>query len=319
MTFSRRPAHSIIAGMAKSVATRKTVRDWISWAENELNAGGVYCGHGTDNTLDEAAWLVGGALALSPIELEAQLGNAVTAAQQTTITALVQQRVATRKPAAYLLHEAWFAGLRFYVDERVIVPRSITGEYIAERFSPWIEASRVKRILDLCTGSGCMAIASARAFPDARVDAVDISADALAVARLNMERHALTDRVRLVQSDLFSALTSERYDVIVTNPPYVGQDEMRALPKEYLHEPALALESGSDGLDAVTRILADAAEHLNAHGILIAEVGNSNVALRSKFPRTPFLWLESATGDDSVFMLTAAQLAKHRRIAASNR
>jgi ribosomal protein L3 glutamine methyltransferase len=306
--------------MAKSVAARKTVRDWISWAETELNGAQVYCGHGTDNARDEAAWLVGGALGLSPQELNAELKSALTLPQQTAIEKLIRQRIETRKPAAYLLREAWFAGHRFYVDERVIVPRSITGEYIAERFAPWIEPERVHRILDLCTGSGCMAIACAHAFPGARVDAADISSDALAVARLNVERHQLTGRVRVLQSDLFSALTGERYDVIVTNPPYVGQAEMRTLPEEYRHEPALALESGRNGLDAISRILAGAAPHLHKDGVLIAEVGNSNEALQSKFPRVPFLWLESAAGDDSVFMLTAAQLAEHRdRIAASTR
>jgi ribosomal protein L3 glutamine methyltransferase len=306
--------------MTKSVATRKTVRDWISWAETELDRGRVYCGHGTDNVLDEAAWLVGGALRLSPDQLEAALGEPVAPPQHAAIETLIRQRIETRKPAAYLLREAWFSGLRFYVDERVIVPRSITGEYIAERFAPWVEAARVHRILDLCTGSGCMAIACAYAFNEAHIDAVDISEDALAVARINVEQHGLTGRVRLLQSDLFSGLSGERYDVIVTNPPYVGHAEMRTLPQEYRHEPALALESGHDGLDAVTRILSEAASHLNPDGILIAEVGNSNEALQSKFAHVPFLWLESATGDDSVFMLTAAQLVQHRdRIAASIR
>lgn len=303
--------------MSESVATGRTVRDWISWAEIELDEGHVYCGHGTDNVLDEAAWLVGGALQLSPDQLDAKLDSVVAPSQQTQIENLIRQRIETRKPAAYLLREAWFAGQRYYVDERVIVPRSITGEYITERFVPWIEPRRVHRILDLCTGSGCMAIACAYAFTDAHVEAVDISTDALAVARINVDKHELTERVRLLQSDLFSALSGERYDVIITNPPYVGQEEMRALPREYRHEPALALESGRDGLDAVTCILTEAAAYLNPQGILIAEVGNSNEVLQSKFPRVPFLWLESAAGDDSVFLLTAEQLAQHR-ITRSN-
>lgn len=294
------------------VVRPNTLRDWIIWAETELESTDIFYGHGTDNPLDEAAWLVGGALALNPDQLETRLKESLTPEQQRAVTELVAQRITTRKPAAYLLHEAWFAGLRFYVDERVIVPRSLTAEYINERFEPWIEAGNVHRILDLCTGSGCMAIACAYAFPNAQVDAVDISADALAVARINVELHDITDRVRLVQSNLFSALAGERYDVIVTNPPYVGHAEMNTLPAEYSHEPVLALESGSDGLEAITTILAEASLHLEESGILIAEVGNSNEALQTKFPHLPFLWLESEIGDDSVFMLTASQLARHR-------
>ncbi len=290
----------------------RSVRDWILWSETELDAAGVYFGHGTDNALDEAAWLVGSALALAPDQLDTHANDVLTAAQKSTVRELVQQRIATRKPAAYLLREAWFAGMKFYVDERVIVPRSLTGEFIREQFQPWIKITRVRRILDLCTGSGCMAIACARAFPQAHVDAVDISEDALAVARINVERHALQQRLQLRRSDLFSALGDERYDIIITNPPYVAGWEMSTLPQEYRHEPALALESGSDGLEAITRILHQALLHLEAEGLLIAEVGNASEALQAAFPEVPFLWLTTAAGDDSVFLLTAAQLAQHR-------
>lgn len=294
----------------KSVDATRTVRDWISWAETELCAAGVYFGHGTDNALDEAAWLVGGALALAPDQLDAHLDDALAPAQEASIRQLIEHRRATRKPAAYLLHQAWFAGLSFYVDERVIVPRSLTGEFIRERFEPWVEPGRARRILDLGTGSGCMAIACARAFPQARVDAVDISEDALAVAGINIERHRLADRLRLFRSDLFSALAGERYDIIVTNPPYVARAEMPALPAEYRHEPRLALESGAEGLDAITRILREAPAHLEPKGVLIAEVGNASERLQAKFPDVPFLWLTTETGDDSVFLLNASQLAR---------
>ncbi len=295
----------------KSLATPRTVRDWILWGETELDAAGVYFGHGTDNALDEAAWLVGSALALAPDQLDAHADDALTAAQKTTVRDLFERRIQSRKPAAYLLKEAWFAGMKFFVDERVIVPRSLTGEFIREHFEPWVDAKRVHRMLDLCTGSGCMAIACANNFPAARVDAVDISADALAVARVNVERHGLTNRVRLLQSDLFSALGHERYDVIITNPPYVAHWEMSTLPDEYRHEPNLALESGTDGLDAIIRILREAPAHLEPTGVLIAEVGNSNETLQAKFPDVPFLWLTTEMGDDSVFLLTATQLTDH--------
>jgi len=297
---------------SKKTTTPRTVRDWILWGETEMGAAGIHFGHGTEYALDEAAWLVGAALAHSPFELDAHLGDVPTPAQQQKVRALIEQRITTRKPAAYLLHEAWFAGRKFYVDERVIVPRSLTGEFIVERFQPWIEAARVQRILDLCTGSGCMAIACAHAFPDAQVDAVDISEDALAVARINVEAHGLAQRARLLRSDLFAALADERYDVIVTNPPYVGHAEMQTLPDEYRHEPQLALESGTDGLDAIIRILRQAPAHLAPHGILVAEVGNSNQALQARFPGVPFLWLTTEAGDDSVFLMTAAELATYR-------
>ena len=292
-------------------APPRTVADFIGWTERRFAGAGLYFGHGTDNPLDEAAWLVGSALKLTPHELEAHLEDEPTPPQQDTIRALVDSRIRTRQPLAYLLKEAWFAGLKFYVDERVIVPRSLTAEFIAERFQPWIDPARVRRILDLCTGSGCMAIACAYAFPEATVDAADISEAALAVARINVEHHGLSERVRLVRSDLFSALKAERYDLIVTNPPYVAQVEMAALPPEYRHEPALALASGAQGLDTVTRILADAPAQLNPGGILVAEVGNSAERLQEKFPAVPFTWLTTSAGDESVFLLTAELLQRY--------
>jgi ribosomal protein L3 glutamine methyltransferase len=193
------------------------------------------------------------------------------------------------------------------------VPRSLTGEFITEQFQPWIDPKRVRRILDLCTGSGCMAIACARAFPKARVDAADLSGEALAVARINVKHHRLGPRVRLVRSNLFQALKGRRYDVIVTNPPYVARAEMKTLPREYRHEPELALVSGRHGLDAIVRILAEAPRHLNPGGILVGEVGNSAPTLQRKFPSVPFVWLTTSTGDESVFLLTAEQLEQHQK------
>lgn len=297
----------------KSIDKSRSVREIIRAVKQRLDKARVYCGHGTDNTLDEAAWLVGGALKWTPAELDARIDTTIDDAGRAAIDALVEQRVRTRKPTAYLLNEAWFAGRRFYVDERVIVPRSLTGEFILERFTPWIEGSRVRRLLDLCTGSGCMAIACAYAFPEARIDAADLSSDALAVARRNVEMHNLSQRLRLVQSDLYQALKGERYDVILTNPPYVARTEMKTLPKEYGFEPEMALVSGDNGLDAVLRILQEAPEHLEPGGILIAEVGNSHEVLQRILPQVSFTWLATSTGDESVFLLTADQLARHTR------
>ena len=290
----------------------RTVSDFISWTEHRFEQSRLHFGHGTDNALDEAAWLVGSALNLAPHELDEHLDDELTAAQRDAIRALAQKRIATRLPLAYLLKEAWFAGLKFYVDERVIIPRSLMAEFIMDRFQPWIDPARVHRILDLGTGSACMAVALAYAFPRARVDASDISPDALAVARINVASHGMGERVRLANSDLFSALPDERYDLIVTNPPYVARAEMDVLPPEYCHEPVMALVSGDQGLDAILRILAQAPEHLNPGGILVAEMGNSGVVLQEKFSAVPFTWLTTSSGDESVFLLTFEQLQQYR-------
>jgi ribosomal protein L3 glutamine methyltransferase len=295
----------------KPPAEPRTLRDFVRWAERRFERARLYFGHGTDNARDEAAWLVSTALAIPFAELDRHAERVLNATERERLRALTEARITTRKPLAYLLHAAWFTGLEFYVDERVIVPRSLIGEFLQNKFHPWVEPARVTRVLDLCTGSGCIAIAAARAFPQAEVDAADLSADALAVARINVERYQLGARVRLVRSDLFAALAGRRYDLILTNPPYVDAADMAALPAEYRHEPKLALAAGEHGLDAIVRILAVAAEHLQPHGVLVAEVGNSHAALAARFPQVPFTWLTSRSGDASVFLLTAAELARH--------
>ena len=289
----------------------RTVRDFIFLIERRFAKAKLYFGHGTANARDEAAWLVTSVLDIPFAELDAHAERVLTEPERKTVLDLAETRVASRKPLAYLLHEAWFAGLKFYVDERVIVPRSLIGEFINDQFQPWIAPARVHRILDLCTGSGCIAIAAARAFAHAQVDGADISPDALAVARINVERHRLDARVQLVQSDLFQGLAGRGYDLILSNPPYVDAPDMAALPAEYRHEPAIALASGERGLNAIVRILGAAAAHLNPHGALIAEVGNSCTALQQRFPEVPFVWLTAAGGDESEFLLSAAELTRH--------
>ncbi len=309
----------------KSAAPRN-VKECIAWVAARFRAARLFYGHGTDNALDEAAWLVGSALGIDPVDLDAHLADVPRPGDAARVRALTEARIGTRKPLAYLLHEAWFAGLKFYVDERVIVPRSLTGELILEGFAPWLAGDRVRRVLDLCTGSGCMAIACARTFPQAQVDAVDISADALAVARVNVAHHALGGRVRLVRSDLFAALGKRRYDLIVSNPPYVDAKDLATMPPEYGHEPVLALAAGHHGLDIVTRILRAAPDHLAPRGVLVVEVGNSRTALERAYPRAPFLWVTTRAGDDSVFLISREQLlampsrgARARRSAAKQR
>lgn len=284
--------------------------DLILSAERRLKRARVYFGHGTDNARDEAAALVYHVMKLPHDAPARALSRRATAAQRAGIQALLERRITSRQPLAYLTHEAWFAGLRFYVDERVLVPRSPFAELIEQRFAPWIDAARVRRVLDLGTGSGCIALAIAKAFPRARVDAVDVDAGALAVAGINRRRLRLTRRVRLIESDHFGALSGESYDIIASNPPYVGRREMRGLPHEYRHEPRLALESGPEGLDSVRIILDRAARHLRPRGLLVVEVGNTERALRRRFPRVPFTWLDFERGGGGVFLLTREQLVE---------
>jgi ribosomal protein L3 glutamine methyltransferase len=289
-----------------------TARDLIRWGASRFNEARLHFGHGTDNAVDEANVLVLHGLHL-PLDVPPSLlDGRLTRAERLAVLELLARRVEGRLPAAYLTHEAWFAGLPFYVDERVLVPRSLLGEVVEAGFSPWLEGVEVRRVLDLGTGSGCIAIACALAFPDATVDAVDISADALAVAWRNAEAHGVQDRVHLHCTDLYADLPAERYQLIVSNPPYVDADELARMPEEYRKEPRVGLAAGPDGLAVVRRILAGAAAFLAPDGILVVEVGASRPALEAAYPDAPFLWLELQRGEDEVFVLTAEEVAAGR-------
>lgn len=288
-----------------------TIRDLIRWGASRMNEAGLHFGHGTDNAIDEAAALVLHALHLPP-DLHAEYFQShLTPAEKQAVLHLLERRVAERKPAAYLTQRAWFMGLPFYVDERALVPRSPLAELIERHFAPWLPDSRaVGGILDLGTGSGCIGLACAYAFPDARVDLADISAEALEVARRNVAEHGLEDQVEVIQSDLFSALKGRRYDLIISNPPYVGLEELDSLPAEYQHEPRLGLAAGTEGLDVVMEILHQAADYLSRDGLLIVEVGNAQYALCAALPDVPFTWLEFEHGGQGVFLLNASQLRR---------
>ncbi len=288
-----------------------SLRDVILAAQAYLEEAGVWFGHGTDNALDEAAWLVSHALGLDPDFAEGILSHSLTEVEKATVATLLQRRVDERLPAAYLTGRAWFAGLPFYVDERVLVPRSPIAELIGNGFRPWLEPERIERVLDLCTGSGCIAIATAFALPQAQVDASDISAGALDVALRNVREHALEDRLHLFESDLFTSLPAQRYDLIISNPPYVDAEDMAALPDEYRREPELGLAAGSRGLDLVIPMLRDAADYLTPEGVIIVEVGNSAEALNRQFPHIPFIWLDFEYGGEGVFLLEAGQLCDY--------
>ena len=286
----------------------RTIRDLIRWGASRMNEAGLHFGHGTDNAIDEAAALVLHALHLPPdLHVEFFQSN-VTPPEKQAALHLLERRIAERKPAVYLTQRAWFMGLSFHVDERVLVPRSPLAELIERHFAPWLPDSRkVENILDLGTGSGCIGIACAYSFPDARVDLVDVSPEALEVARRNVAEHGLEDQLEVIQSDLFSALKGRHYDIIVSNPPYVGLKELDTLPAEYHHEPRQGLAAGEEGLDVVVEILRQAADHLKREGLLIVEVGNAQYALCEAFPDVPFTWLEFERGGQGVFLLNAAQ------------
>jgi len=279
------------------------ISDQIKATAEKFYTAGLYFGHGTLDALDEAAWLMSAVLNVEPEKLDEFSDQPLSAEQLKTLEYIAAQRIATRKPLAYLINEAWFCGMKFYVDDRVIVPRSLVGEFIQEEFQPWLGDRQPRRILDLCTGSGCIAIALARQFPSSMVDAVDLSSEALAVARINIERHQLQQRVNAIQSDLFDALGNEQYDLIVSNPPYVHPDTMQELPPEYLHEPEMALVAEGGGLALIDRILKQAPDHLTSEGLLVVEVGESQTAVIQKYPDLPLMWLSHSSGEDSVFLL----------------
>ena len=298
----------------QAVKDLRTVRDFIRWGWSRFNEAELFYGHGTDNALDESAYLVLHTLQLPPQIGEAYLDTRLTESERRKVAQILNRRVEERLPAPYLTHEAWYGGMPFYVDERVLIPRSPIIELIEAHFEPWVKAENVHRVLDLCTGSGCIAIACAAAFPEAQVDAADISNDALDVARINIEHYEMQEQVRAVQSNLFESLKGNRYDVIVSNPPYVDEQDMMSLPAEFCHEPELALAAGTDGLDLVFKILYEAMFHLEPNGILIVEVGNSREALEELLPEVQFLWLEFERGGEGVFLLTADQVREHHEL-----
>jgi ribosomal protein L3 glutamine methyltransferase len=289
--------------------TFSTVRDLLRYAVSRFNEADLFFGHGSSNALDEAAYLILHTLHLPPDTLDPFLDAKLLPYEIDAVLQILDKRIAQRVPAAYLTQEAWLGDFKFYVDERVIVPRSFIAELLREQLDPWVsDAEQVQTALDLCTGSGCLAILLAHAFPCAQVSALDISPEALEVAKRNVADYGLEDRIELLQSDLFQAVAGRTYDVIISNPPYVNQTSMQALPQEYQREPALALASGADGLDHVRLIVNQAAQHLNPGGVLVVELGHNRAAAEAAFPHLEFTWPETSGGDQFVFVLTREQL-----------
>ena len=295
---------------AEAGAGLKTVGDWLDVTVERFDKAGLVFGHGSTNAHDEAVYLVLHTLKLPLDELDSVFDRRLTPAEIEALEGIARRRVDERVPAAYLTHEAWLGEFRFYVDERTIVPRSYIAELLRNELNPWVSDDQpIGKALDLCTGSGCLAILLALAFPDAEVDATELSAAALEVAARNVAEYALRDRVHLIHGDLFAGLAG-RYDVIVSNPPYVNRESMNHLPQEYRAEPPMALAGGEDGLEIVRRLLAQAGAHLHDRGLLIVEIGHNRGVLEQAFPKLPFTWLETSGGDGSVFLLTAADLPR---------
>lgn len=301
--------------MTSAASNLRTIRDFIRWAVSRFHREQLFFGHGVDNAFDDARQLVLGALELPFAVADSYLDCRLEADEIAHLHDLLNKRIEQRIPTAYLLGEAWFYGLPFIVDERVLIPRSPLAEQIEQRFTPWLGYTPA-RILDLCTGSGCIGIACAYEFDEAEVVLADISFDALEVANLNIERHGLEDRVYTVQGDGFDGLPGQRFDLIVSNPPYVDAEDFAQMPAEYQHEPEIGLACGDDGLDLVRRMLAQAADHLNDNGVLVVEVGNSQAHIEQTYPEVDFTWLEFSRGGHGVFLLTAAQCRKYQALFA---
>jgi len=286
----------------------QSISDFIRWGASRFSEAGLFFGHGTDNALDEAAALVLHTLHLPPDLPAVWFNTSLTKEERLTVLTQLQRRIVNRVPVPYLTGEAWFAGLRFKVNPDVLIPRSPLAELVEKGFEPWIESAKIGHLLDLCCGSGCIGIAAAAFLPDCEVDLSDISEPALQVARENVEEHGLVNRVNVIRSDLFSAVAGKRYDVIVSNPPYVSSIEMAQLPREYGYEPVLALEAGEDGLAVVVRILRQARDYLTPRGILVIEVGRSAQTLMARYPDIPFLWLDFERGGEGIFLFTSEEL-----------
>ena len=286
-----------------------TLRDMLRFGVSRFTEAGLFFGHGSDNAWDEAAYLLLHTLHLPINRLEPFMDARLTSSERADVLEIIGRRISERLPAAYLTNEAWLGDCRFYVDQRVIVPRSHIAELLREQLSPWVEDPwAIRNVLDMCTGSGCLAILAAHAFPEAKVDGVDISPDALMVARRNVDDYDLAARLRLTESNAFAALEGKVYDVIISNPPYVNAESMAALPEEYRREPELALASGEDGLDFTRILLKQAARHLSPKGLLIVEIGHNREALEMAFPDTSFVWLDTSAGDENVFILRREDL-----------
>lgn len=286
-----------------------TIRDWLRFTVSQFEESGIFFGHGADNSYDEAVWLILSALHLPHDTLDNFLDAVITESERKHLAHLIEQRITKRTPTAYLVREAWLRGYKFYVDERVIVPRSFIAELLEDGLQPWIEYPElVTSAVDICTGSGCLGVLLADAFPDAQIDVVDISPDAIAVANINIANYGLQDRISAIQSDMFNALAGKKYDVIISNPPYVDALSMAQLPAEYRNEPQIALGSGIAGLDHTHTLLLEAVNYLKDNGILVVEIGHNRDALLEAYRDLPFTWLDTASGNQFVFLLTKEQL-----------